>query len=351
MFTKNLFFNNGSTQNSSPLWVVAGGQVISSAVFAAGYSSNGTNWTGSSSADSLIGSDQGRSVVYRNGTWLVGAGAASTNKLIYSTDSGVTWTASSSANSVFGASSTVLAFCSNGYNTFVAGIYNGSTTIAYSTDGITWTASSSADGIFENSTAGVRDICWDGSKFVAVGSKIGGGNVTATSTDGITWTGLGSSITNNTLNAICWNGSKFVLGGNTALYTSTDATTWTLQTFPSATFSIFNRIRWNGSYLLGFGGANNTGATPTILKSDDGITWSVVNSGERALYQVNDAAWNGTKWIAVGQMRTVPSFNSPLIESTDGTTWTNITAGQTVFGSTSQAIFSVPAPAIYPPII
>ena len=350
MFTKNLFFNNGNTEISSSFWMGSGAQVISSNVFPVGYSSNGTNWTGSSSADSLIGFDQGRAVIYRNGVWLVGAGPASTNKLIYSTNSGINWTASTSANTVFGSTSNVPVLCSNGYNTFVAGIVNGLTTIAYSSDGINWTASSSADAIFENTGAGVTDICWDGSKFVAVGLKIAGGYTTATSTDGITWTGLGSSLIGGTLYGICWNGSKFVLGGQDALYTSTDALTWTLQTFPSIPFARFQRIRWNGSYFLGFGGINSGSSKPTILKSNDGITWSVINSQERTLYTVYDGAWNGTKWIAVGQMKTVPSFDSPIIESTDGTTWSVVTEGQTVFGATSFAVFSIPSPGIYPPI-
>lgn len=330
-----------------PLWVAAGSSTISSAVNSAGYSEVGTTWTASTSATALIPDQGPSSITFRNGVWYIGAGtASSTNKLIYSLNSGVNWTASSSANTLFGSLARVNALCTNG-NILLAGLSGVSTTIGYSTDsGITWTSSSSASSIIND----VYDICWDGSKFLAVGSKVGGSFGIMTSTDGITWS-LVSFTSSTQLNGIAYNGSVYVAGGNAALYSSTDGTTWTARTPTGGFQSIFQKFRWNGTYWLGLGLGNSNGLVPVIYKSTNGTTWTAINSGERTLYAVYDASWNGSKWIAVGQMRTIPSAtDAPMITSTDGDTWTSVRDAYTKFGAAQIGIFSNPNPSIYPPI-
>ena len=117
-------------------------------------------------------------------------------------------------------------------NTFTAACTNGAITvaaeshgyIAYSTDhGATWTT------ITPTVPFVMKDICWDGTKFVGVGSS---GNM-AHSTDGISWTynkGLLNVCGGATISGICWNGTMFVVAasgvGTYSNYYSYDGSTW-----------------------------------------------------------------------------------------------------------------------------
>jgi hypothetical protein len=345
MFNTNLFFGNwGRAGNANPLILAT--STTSGAPYIVGYSTNGSTWTGSPSSNSLLTADQGISSNYRNGIWVVGAGSAETNKIIYSTDSGVNWATSSTANSLFSrvdaiASSSTTFVCSGGRTA------DGSSSIlAYSTDGATLTNSANGNTLFPSSTDRILGICHDGSKFIAVGISSANYPI-VTSTDGITWTRSNSIAAS--FNTVCFNGSIYVAAGNGTLYTSTDAISWTSRSLPSG-FTLFRTLGWNGSYFIAGGGANVTGSSAVIMKSTDAITWSTINSGERQLNTVYDVTWDGTKWTAVGAMRTIPSGNTPILTSTDGTTWSNSGNSQTIFGTVCASVFSVPSPEIYPPV-
>jgi hypothetical protein len=108
----------------------------------------GLTWTPSSSAQSLLQSPaypaSVQSICWNGVRWV--AGSYSTNRIIYSSD-GINWTASSSANTVFG--STVPSIIWNG-TFFIAGGDGASHGI--STDGENWVRNSSIEAIFDTYT-------------------------------------------------------------------------------------------------------------------------------------------------------------------------------------------------------
>lgn len=111
----------------------------------------GLTWTPSTSAQSLLQSPaypaSVPSVCWNGVRWV--AGSYSTNRIIYSSD-GINWTASSSANTIFGSS--VVSIIWNG-TFFIAGGDGNSPNEAISTDGDTWVNSSSIGAIFDTFTA------------------------------------------------------------------------------------------------------------------------------------------------------------------------------------------------------
>jgi hypothetical protein len=348
MFNTNLFFNNWGFRNP---FVMAGGAVtIIGSVFPFGYSTNGTSWTGLTGSG-LVSSyaPQVLALNYRNGIWVAGLGPGETsNRMLYSTNSGTSWDSSSTALSLFFQINTI---CSS-TTTFVCGGARDNTTpaksvLAYSTDGETWTTSASANTLFSGNSDAVNDICHDGTKFIAVGTSSSGFPI-ITSTDGITWTRSDALAVD--FSTVCYNGSIYVAAGNSVLYTSTDAITWTSRAISAPGLTIIRTIAWNGSYFIAGGGANATGDSPVLSKSTDGINWTVINSGERQLYQVSHVNWDGIRWTASGQVRTIPSFNTPIVISTDGVTWVNSGNSQSIFGAGNVCSFSIPSPSIYPPV-
>jgi sucrose-6-phosphate hydrolase SacC (GH32 family) len=74
----------------------------------------------------------------------------------------------------------------------------------------------------------LMDIIYCSAKgmFVIVGSKSGTYAVIYTSTDGANWTLRTSNATAN-LRGVCWNGTKFVGVGSGDCVVSTDGITWT----------------------------------------------------------------------------------------------------------------------------
>jgi hypothetical protein len=172
------------------------------------YSSNGINWTVSSSGNGTIfGTCQ---IVSWNGSiWL--AGGQGRNIFAYSAD-GITWYSTTNGNSMF---TLCRSISWNGSLWFAGG--DGTNRLASSTDGLTWTASTSGNGIIATSC---YSIAWNGSKWVAAGDKL------AYSSDGTTWI-LASGTTPTISYAVAWNGSTWIVGGTgTTMVYSSDGTSW-----------------------------------------------------------------------------------------------------------------------------
>ena len=81
--------------------------------------------------------------------------------------------------------------------------------------------------------------------------------------------------------------------------------------------STCNTVGWNGSLWLA--GGTKTASGQTILRSTDGITWTVVTQTE-IQNGVSSLAWNGTTWIAGG----THNSSGKLAKSTDASTWTAV---------------------------
>ena len=207
--------------------------------------------------------------------------------------------------------------------------------IIHSSDGVTWTATTSP---FDNYGA-VREIAWNGSIFVAVGSiyVYSAGAYTqlsavATSPDGITWTqrtdaGPG---TVSYLNGVAYGGGKFVANGGTGLNVfleySSDGISWTLCTQSLDVDGIQpayggGAITYDGSkFVMLYEVLPGSQTVATTIESTDGITFSggtsVVNDvGLRA----GDIGYGGGDYV-------VGSYVTPTVgyysTSADDVTWT-----------------------------
>jgi hypothetical protein len=180
--------------------------------------------------------------------WLVGGPTIGGNKaIIYSTD-GINWTESSSAHNIVSpGGGTVQAIAYNGVLWVAMGCLNsnGSGPFAiYSADGITWTQSTDFSGSFSGRLA--RGLAWNGN----VWAMCGGDNPASIlySYNAITWTVITSISGFMQLpNKITWNGSFFLCtgvkgtGDNTVMY-SPDAITWSASSATSLIASATNGV-------------------------------------------------------------------------------------------------------------
>jgi hypothetical protein len=162
-------------------------------------------------------------------------------------------------------------------------------------------------------------------KVLAAGEKqqTGGAGPAATSADGTTWTSYTLGLNQHIFGGV-WDGSQFVLTGmdyNGSAFVGcilTSATgnsgSWTRRVFTGPTLRAM-------TYGAGINIA--VGDNGTIRRSTDGSSWSPVTSGTtNHLYGV---AYGGGKFITVG-FATAGSGNSCVLSSSDGLTWTNISA-------------------------
>lgn len=207
---------------------------------------------------------------------------------------------------------------SNSFGQFLDVCYNGSRYVAvgrdgdmaYSDDGATWHSVSSSPSYI------LIDLKYGNGKFVAVGHD--GGIVS--STDGITWN---TSITNSpnianfsdwSINSLAFDGSKFVAtatdwGGTEKFLSSTDGVNW--DGFDN-NYGHGRAIGWgNGQFVSVLG--NN------IYTSVDGLSWT--NRGSSLIGGFSGVAYNinyeGGKYFITGN-------GGDSLVSSDGINWTNI---------------------------
>jgi hypothetical protein len=151
-------------------------------------------------------------------------------------------------------------------------------------------------------------------RFVAVGTN----GRTANSTDGITWT-LSATPTTETLRDVIWDGTRFiVVGGSAVLTTSTNLISWTTPFgvsngwgSPAITMA-FN----NGNYVIGFDRQSQTNP-PTFVRSANFVNWS--NASNNLILRIFHIISYNNLFVAVG---TGFGFEN-VATSTDGVTWAN----------------------------
>jgi hypothetical protein len=110
-------------------------------------------------------------------------------------------------------------------------------------------------------------------------------------------------------NGIAWNGTIWVAagGGDYAIATSINGSTWTAQAQPYIVNAYC--VAWNGSlWVVG------SESTNKIIISLDGITWTPA-SIVPDITVILGVTWNGTMWIAVGY------GSNTSIYSYNGTSW------------------------------
>ena len=216
-----------------------------------------------------------------------------------------------------------------------------------STDGMSWSAKHMVDNCpapLPGTTpppceykAGLSKVIWAGSQFVAVGREYVPGAGTyaliLTSPDGLTWTqqerttiAVGADVDayGMGMTSVAWSGSRFVAvgragDGSAALWTSSDARSWspgTLPSLPAAPLFALQDIVWGqGQFVAaGWGGTMPpiaVGASATV-NSSDGISWQV-NSSALPLSALTA--------VGVGPTRFLVTSTTDSSTSTDGRQW------------------------------
>jgi hypothetical protein len=255
------------------IWLAGGSHII--------YSSDGFNWTISTSANYFISGGAVVCITWGAGKFVVvGYTSGNAAQFIITSSDGITWTQLGNGSSLIAGKVNVsyslksLAY-GNGLFVFASKV------VIYSVDGITWYQSGT--GTSALGTGSVYAVCWNGSFFLAGGQAMGGGantGVLIRSTDAAIWTSPSVNITGGWVNDITWNQQKFVIAtyqGPSPYMYSTDGLTWgsgTGSNFPNGISS----VTWNGTYFIGVG--NVSASAWRVHYSTDGITWSRSTSGD-----------------------------------------------------------------------
>jgi hypothetical protein len=225
--------------------------------------------------------------------------------------------------------------------------------VAYGASGAKFVAAGTSgalySGLANTSSAGITGIAWTAmtnpmpttnfnavgydtahAKFLAVGA---GGAVIAhvPSTSATDWTSLTSNTTYD-LYAFAHNGAGYdvATGANGTIITSSDGTTWTLQS--SGTTNALNGITYGNSAASSTGYFFVTvGAAGTIRYSSDGLNWTAATSGTASDLKSVTYAYEALTFVAVGA-------NGTVLTSSDGVTWTSRTSISAVSNATLNSV-------------
>jgi hypothetical protein len=153
--------------------------------------------------------------------------------------------------------------------------------------------------------------------YVAVGNDT---NSIKYSYNGQNWSNGNNPFNQNKGYKVSWNGSYWLAAGqdnsNGSVKYSQDGITWINTTTAIFQASTLN-VKWNGKIWLALGTRNNNLNYTTINYSYNGFSWLKANSVIDTC--VNDAAWNGNMWVAVGY----DTNHSSIAYSYDGIIWSN----------------------------
>ena len=171
---------------------------------------------------------------------------------------------------------------------WVVGGQDTTNTIHWSNDGLTWVGA----GNIINTR--VKDIKWNGSMFVAVGS--GSSFNMAYSYDGKTWEGINQSIIND-VRCIYWGNNMWMAGGDSStIITSPDGINWSDSLVKPSLISLSVIKYYNNKWVIG--GTATTGSNPIEYSTDDGASWTGTGAG--IFDSCSDLEFNGHFWIATG---------------------------------------------------
>lgn len=183
--------------------------------------------------------------------------------------------------------------------------------ILNSLDGINWTEQNS--GI----TNDLLGVCWSNNQFVAVGYH----GTILSSLDRVNWTEQNAGTTNN-LRAVCWSDNQFVaVGDDGIILSSPDGVTWTKQNLGTTDYLYLCGVCWSNSQFVVVGGEWNApwDRRATILTSPDGINWAEQNLDAESS-GFSDVCWNGSQFVAVGNF-SINAQSGIIWNSSDGVNW------------------------------
>jgi len=208
-----------------------------------------------------------------------------------------------------------------------------------STNGVTWTAPAS----FPN----LANVMYYGNNRFAMHNGYSGSNTIAYSLNGSTWTYASAPISGS----FAYGNGKFFLLNTTAVYTSTDAVTWTnSNTTNPPQYRLYGAPAYAAGFGGGFGNPNNaifygngkfigfnadqSSSSNIVSYSSDGINWYTSTMPSSA--QWGQASYGNGTFVAVGRS----GSNSVFAYSSDGINWssgsisiTHYYAAQVTFGN------------------
>lgn len=268
------------------MWVATGGGGNYPSIC---YSYNGIVWL-QSIANYTPFTLIGNCVAYDGTRWLVGGAGTVTGATSFN---GQTWITTGTQSSLM--TTAVLGLAWNGQMWVAVGM--GTNSIIYSYDGSNWSGALNNTAIFTAASGG-RCVAWNGYMWIAGGGQSGSGSTLAYSYNGIYWYALGTSVFGGACNAIIWGGRR-----ENIIYYPQNRTL-----LLGSTTSGGPTIQYSNPYFPYQGATTTIGAITANLEYATqgyitGISWveAAQASANTIFSQANGAAWNGYKWIAVGQ--------------------------------------------------
>jgi len=317
--SNNLFLTNALCIQHNDSIYLAGGRTNGTTNSSIAYSYDGiNNWTPINGTGSLL--DYCHAIVWNGYIWVaVGiplSSAPSKYTIIYSYD-GINWIPVSNSFTIFPSDCLCVAW--NGYRWVVGGSggSGGVFCLAWSDNGIVW------NGV--SGSASELTICqsieWTGNLWTASASN--GTYNYATSPNGVNWTYYNLTSSFNYFSSIAQDKSlpsvnikqPIIVGGsgnNTMAY-SFDGIIW--NPLDSSLFASLSRVFYGSSIWVAVG---SNPSNKNIAYSYDGIKWfndTIITNGT-ILFPLTDVAYNGSLWIAVGDI------GNRILTSLDGINWT-----------------------------
>jgi hypothetical protein len=202
-----------------------------------------------------------------------------------------------------------------GNNRIVAHTFNGLRTAVSTDRGATW----SVYTINSNMLGEWQDIAYGNGIFVIAGGAAGEYNYGPfiKSTDGINWTKTGSGYPIS--NSIIYAGGKFITVAHSSVYTSADGTNWTITSIPTNVGTGWTDVAYGNSKYVAISynyfDAFYTGNR--VMTSTNGTTWTGVTAFGHRWARI--IFGNGV-FVALA----LNSSDSGIMRSTDGSTWTKV---------------------------
>lgn len=122
--------------------------------------------------------------------------------------------------------------------------------------------------------------------------------------------------------AIASDGSHYVAAAGNGIWTSTNLKSWQRVSLPAAAGEIYSDVIWDGSHFVAVGDG--------VISSADGSTWTVVSKPDAAAHIWISITVSGGIYVVVG------GDGTKVLRSTDGTTWNLVNTG--VFVDPSSTI-------------
>lgn len=175
----------------------------------------------------------------------------------------------------------------------------------------TWTS------VASNVGATLRRVVWTGTQFVAVGD----GGTIVVSADGTTWTTRNSGTFNSLVGAAAFGSQLFAIGNPGTLVTSPDnGINWTAATLPVGPSIQLNALACSDKQCVAVGvdTLSSAGAPATVLRSSDGVNWTIGSAGR---YLLTTTVWTGSQFLAGGGDLNQVNATPAVLRSTDGQSW------------------------------